>query len=443
MNMHRRRLAGAIVLALLVLSATGSAALIKGVLTDSLTRAPVDSALVQIKGTSAQTYTDTAGSFTLNTIAGIIFPTAAGSISPSWRSGGSITIFRSDGSVIAEKVHGSNPDALPSRLPDGLYFVKEMQSDHLYCRKMLQLNNHIRPVNLLMEHQSGRVVESLGKTSAAVTLVCSHKYYHALETPANDSDTNLSVRLSMWWPDSTNTGVPAGTVLTAYAGGAINSGAVIENKDITNTLAVSANNVTVRRCRIHLSDGYFGIQHTSGTNLLVEDCEICSDDPVAGLYTGITGDNHSVRRCNIHGWENGLSVGSNVVVEDSYIHHPPTNRPGAHEDGMEWGAGSNVIIRHNHIDILDETGCVNIGGQNSTGGIRNVSVLANLLNGGTYSIYLEGRADHTPGGIQGVQVIGNVWEKGSYTYGTHTMDGDVTDIIWSYNCLNDGTPVQK
>ena len=310
----------------------------------------------------------------------------------------------------------------------------------------VQTPNGIQVVKIAGFGKGTNVISSVPKTAATqVTLAFNKTGYRDKEVPAVTGTSGLVVELvpvsSGEWPDETNTGVLPGSNLTPYAGGDPVNGAVIENKDINGILKFAADNVTIRNCKIHSSTGYWGIYLESGTNLLVENCEIYSTSS-QGELDGIKGGNMTVRRCNIYNWENGVDVGSNSVVEDCYIHDPST-RAGGHFDGIQWAGGSNVVIRHNHIDINSATGCVNVGGQNSTDGLREIDIYHNLLNGGSYSIYLEGRVDHTPGGIHGVRVIGNVWEKGSYTYGTHAIMGDVTDVTWQDNYLDDGTPVMR
>jgi len=227
-----------------------------------------------------------------------------------------------------------------------------------------------------------------------------------------------------------------GVSLTAQSGTVVldTPGAVWEGHDLTGSVEVSANNVTIRNCRIHSSD-YFAIAHTSGSNLVVENCEI---DSPRGAYTGISGGDMTVRRCNLHNFENAIIVASNAVIEENYIHDLYYG-PGAHVDGIEWGSsGSNTIIRRNHIVLGDDTGCVNITPY-SGGAANDNTVQDNLFSGGTYSLYIRGDGG---GSIDGVTVTGNVWVKGSYVYGTHDIV-QASRVVWSNNRLADGTPVNQ
>jgi hypothetical protein len=410
-------------------------AIIKGTVTDTLTTAPVESALVQVKGASIQTYTDSNGKFTINTSSGVLSPGLVFNDLKPGLSGGSAALYSLNGSMLFKIDHVEDQPALVSRMPNGVYLLNAQLDGRMMSGKLLIINKSCR--QFIMKSITGtKPAKVLDKSSSTFTLAYSHKYYTTAEAAANEGDTSVTIKLRMWWPDSTTTGVPAGTALTSYSTGTIANNAIIENKDIAGGLDISANNVTIRKCKIHMASGYFGILFRSGTGQLVEDCEICSTND-SGLYTAIAGSNMIVRRCHIHGWENGLSVGSNVVVEDCYIHDPCTYS-GAHVDGMEWGgSGNNSMVRHNRIIIRDETGCVNItpwgGGTADSNTVQN-----NLFSGGTYSLYMRGDGGGT---VSGETIIGNVWVKGSYVYGTQSVVS-VTNITWKYNCLSDGTPVQ-
>ena len=230
-----------------------------------------------------------------------------------------------------------------------------------------------------------------------------------------------------------NTGVPPGTRLTPMEGTVVleTPGEIWEGIELTGTISVTADDVTIRNCRIH-STSYFAISN-EGTNLLVEHCEIYGD---LDSYTGVAGSNMTLRRNDIHGFENPVVASSNVIVEECYIHDLSYAR-GAHPDGVEWGgSGSNSIVRRNRIMIGGDTGCVNVtpyGG----GEAYDNTIEDNLFSGGTYSLYLRGDGGGT---VSGVTVTGNVWVEGSYAYGTHSVV-DVSDVTWSGNTLDDGTEV--
>jgi len=208
---------------------------------------------------------------------------------------------------------------------------------------------------------------------------------------------------------------------------------VFENKSVTGQITVDANNVTIRNCVVNTTD-YFGIRIMPGvTGTVIEDCEIYAS---GNYYTGIAAQDAIIRRVNIHDFENGLAVGSNVLVQDSYIHDLYYSAT-THVDGIEWGSsGSNTTIDHNRIVIGGDTGTVNITPY-SGGTASNNTVSNNLFSGGTYSLYIRGDGGGT---VDGVNVFNNVWVKNSYAYGPYSIVS-ATNITWSNNKLDDGTVV--
>src|SRR4029453_16253456 len=75
------------------------------------------------------------------------------------------------------------------------------------------------------------------------------------------------------FPNATNTGVPAGTALTAYTGPktVTTDGTVIDGKVITGSLIVHADNVVIKNCKITF-DSWWGIQADGAKNIIIQDC---------------------------------------------------------------------------------------------------------------------------------------------------------------------------
>ncbi|MFW6155104.1 MAG: hypothetical protein ACOC95_07810 [Planctomycetota bacterium] len=91
-------------------------------------------------------------------------------------------------------------------------------------------------------------------------------------------------------------------------------GMVIETLDISGSVLVKANNVTIRNRRI--VGGLYSVNAGFGyTGTLVEDCTVYSGDS-----KGIYGGNMTIRRCDISRYRDCMQVQSNVLVEDCYPH---------------------------------------------------------------------------------------------------------------------------
>jgi hypothetical protein len=184
------------------------------------------------------------------------------------------------------------------------------------------------------------------------------------------------------FPDATNTGVPPGTVLTNTSGRTITTnGLTINAENISGTLTIQANNVTVQNCKLNGGGANYGIQIRDDLgfgNLTVKDCEIFNAQNCiasAGL----------VQRCNIYNMENGVNFFGPTIMEDCYLHDFGwTGSP--HYDGTECNGGGNHTIRHNTIILnFNFTGCVQFN--NFFAGVSNCSITGNYLEGGSYVIY--------------------------------------------------------
>jgi hypothetical protein len=212
------------------------------------------------------------------------------------------------------------------------------------------------------------------------------------------------------WPDASNTGVPAGTVLTPSGGMTISTaGAVVDARDISGPVIVNAPNVVIRNSRIRGNE--FMLVRSNSTGLVVEDSEFINER-VAGqpnCHNAIGFDNYTVRRSEFTGCENAADMGGgNVTFVDNYVHDLDTVGPshvfgdaGPHTDGIQIGeGGQNIVIRHNWISPQDE------GTRKSTSAIimytgsgtpnSNVWIEDNYLDGSraSYAVYAPRRQTH-------------------------------------------------
>jgi hypothetical protein len=156
------------------------------------------------------------------------------------------------------------------------------------------------------------------------------------------------------WPNSGNTGVPAGTTLTTYTGSSTISadGTVLDSFDIlTGGLTITGNNVTIKRCRIRATSGVGSgeiINPSGSTGLLIQDCEI-DGQALNGHTTAVGFSNFTLRRCNIHDVGEGANMDSNVVVDACYIHDLYGSTT-SHNNCLITNGGSNFTIVRNTLD---------------------------------------------------------------------------------------------
>lgn len=231
--------------------------------------------------------------------------------------------------------------------------------------------------------------------------------------PATTVAPTTSVAPSGSWPSAANTGVPAGVTLTPSGGMTITTpGTVIDGKDISGTINVHANNVTIRNSRVRGS-GFALVWIAGGvTGTRIEDCDLDGMKSSAGSM-GVWGP-ATVLRNDIVGVENAVAPGSGSVVQDNYIH--ALGAPGSpHIDGIQIDGGlSNITIRHNTIDMTEWSQTATVMIDNYFGPISNMSVDNNLLKGAGFTVYSDGQ--FSGGSITGVKFTNNAFVRGYWGY---------------------------
>lgn len=231
------------------------------------------------------------------------------------------------------------------------------------------------------------------------------------------------------YPDATNTGVPVGTHLTPSGPLVVNTpGAVIDALDVSGTIEVHADNVTLKRLRIRGS-GYAIVRVQDGVKgVSIQDCEIDGMGIAGGLSNsgGVIGP-ASIVRTNIYGVENGIVPGDGTSIQDSYIHD--LGAPGdPHYDNVQIDSGANILIRHNTItNSFSQTSAIMI--DNYFGPALNITVDNNRLMGGGYTIYVDNQFNSNP--ITGIVITNNRFTTGYWGYAAIkvpvTQLGNVSD----------------
>ena len=204
------------------------------------------------------------------------------------------------------------------------------------------------------------------------------------------------------FPNASNTGVPAGTVLTKRGSLTVTQpNTVIDSLEIDGclTIAKTASNVTLKNSLIRAKDCIWNIDDTAGApGLKVIDTEI---DGLGGTTgdAGIHGYGYTLTRVNIHGTGDGLKVGTGDVIQDSYIHDLAITSS-SHNDGIQCLDAASLTINHNTIIVKDGATSAIILSTGSADDMRNIMISNNLLGGGAYTVY---------GGYQaGVDVLSRV-----------------------------------
>lgn len=174
------------------------------------------------------------------------------------------------------------------------------------------------------------------------------------------------------------------------------------------------------------------------------------DTPGNGWGNGaVHGDSTmTLRRNDISGTPDGIQNGpGRSTIEQNWIHDLarlgsyPNN---THNDGIQSYGGSDLVIRHNRIDIEGPDGVAYDGThqngaifvQPGGGGASNLQVVGNFLAGGGYIMRLEGP-------ISGAVVTDNRFGPTNGGWGEVLVGKGVGIASWANNLSNEGKPVNR
>lgn len=250
------------------------------------------------------------------------------------------------------------------------------------------------------------------------------------------------------WPDSSNTGVPAGTNLTTYSGPLTITapGTIIDSKIITGDLAIKAANVTIKNSKIIGSVATD--EDSTGYSFTIADSSV---DVGAKGGTGVGAVNFTMTGVQVTGGNRSVNCWHDCLIQDSYVHGQFTDNSGVmHESGIRMG--QNTTIRHNTItcdapDVPPDAGCsAGLTGYGDFGPVQNNVIDNNLFNTttGGYCAY-GGSSPGKPysSGTKNVVFTNNVFVRGSNgkcgKYGPITsFDSSLPGNVWTGNVWSDG-----
>jgi hypothetical protein len=209
------------------------------------------------------------------------------------------------------------------------------------------------------------------------------------------------------FPDVTNTGPVPGTPLTSASGVVTldRNGEVYENKVLTGSLIVTAQNVVIRNVRLINTDPNYAISVKNNDDWDNDEANLLLDHVEVNLnghsdIKGIAFNGYTARNVFFHNGSDCAHFGQNVVIEDSLcVLGPDTNGDGQpdgstssfcdgtdHFDGFQSDGGRNITLRRNTIrNPCGQTAAILMS--TNTSPIDNVVVDRNLMSGGGYTVY--------------------------------------------------------
>jgi Bacterial Ig-like domain/Bacterial Ig domain len=231
------------------------------------------------------------------------------------------------------------------------------------------------------------------------------------------------------FPNETNTGA-VGPLKASGSLTLSTPGQVVSGLNISGGVDITASNVTLENCIIHVTaaNANWVVSVAAGlTGVTLKNCEIVgpglsATTQDAGIY--IKGDSQvTINACNIHDVGHGIDVsGGPVVIENSYI-HDLNAADSSHYDAVYFGGDNNpnfsMLIQNNtFVNTNTQTSAIFM--ENYFGGVNNVTINDNLLVGGGYTVYLVSNADviedGSGGKVSNVSFTNNHLGMGKYGY---------------------------
>lgn len=212
---------------------------------------------------------------------------------------------------------------------------------------------------------------------------------------------------SCGYPDATNTGVPPGTTLTPSGSRSLTTdGQVLSGVDLTGTVTVAADDVTIRSSKLHTGAGGSGttviILNQGADDFTLEDSEVYGNGSKtnatqSGIWNHYNNPGARMIGSYVHGspdnWEGRVDL-----VKDSFM-VVDARYSGAHSENI-YICGSTAKVEGSTLfNESDETAL--IFGDGLCGRGNTVSVTDSLLAGGGYMMWPNAKGVSAPVTITG------------------------------------------
>lgn len=251
-------------------------------------------------------------------------------------------------------------------------------------------------------------------------------------------------------PGASNTGVPAGTVLTVREGDLTitTPNAVIDSMDIRGFVTISAPGVVIKnsiiRGRIlNYDKGLVMVARDVGS-VTIQDSELTPTTESAHVR-GIIGANFTLTRVDIHRViDQVLITGDNVTVQDSWFHDntyyaqdPNYNNTPSHNDNIQISIGKNLRFLNN---TMSGTKNAVMMITQDRGTVTDLVFSGNNVDGGACSINL---AEKAYGPLRGLTIKDNVFGRNTRVSNCAIIaPGTTTPLLnLSNNSYTDGVAV--
>jgi hypothetical protein len=195
------------------------------------------------------------------------------------------------------------------------------------------------------------------------------------------------------YPDETNTGVPPGTTLTSSGSRTVSTnGAVLRGLDITGTVTVTADNVTIEDSRVTRTSGgsgsYAVILNNGADNFTIRDAEVVGPaSNTSGLQSAVWNhyDNPGAKATGVYFhrcadcWEGAGTFRNDYMVVDAAY-------SGSHDEDI-YVCGTTVNVDHSTL-VNTHQQTATVFGDTICGG-NDFTVTNSLLAGGGFVLYSQ------------------------------------------------------
>jgi hypothetical protein len=268
-----------------------------------------------------------------------------------------------------------------------------------------------------------------------------------VEEPTSKQEDCISKPSACGYPDTTNTGVPAGTALTPSSNEVTvtKAGTTISGIALTSSIAVDADNTTIKDSEITVdgtqtcggSCGGRGIWIAPGVTGTIVEHVTCHGGAASGddvTQYCIANNNSSTQVSYLYAYNCTECFTGPGTLSDSFLDVTGTIQ-GEHYEDIYYGGGAGPLIV-NHNTMLNPQGqTAVVFASVDFGDLPQLTITDNLMAGGGYVIY--GGGSGSGGSVTGpITVTGNRFSRIYYPDGGYYgLAGDFVDghTTWSEN----------
>ena len=195
-----------------------------------------------------------------------------------------------------------------------------------------------------------------------------------------------------WLPVSSeaagNVGLPSGLVMEQFTGSyhVTEDNAVVSNLEVHGDILIEGKNITLKNVKLVSGTQWHALRVLEkATGFTLMDSDIDGNGQTVNAIYGFG----TFLRNDIRGSDNGINVIGPSVISDNYIHDFKGGAD-SHYDGIEINGGGHIKITGNTIvNNYEQTSAVMMN--NEFAPLSDIIIDGNLLIGGGYTVYLDGR----------------------------------------------------